>query len=163
MNKKCTKCKVEKPTSEFSKSKPKKDGLESNCKSCKKAYRDANKAKLSAHKKSWYKDNKNKVLAGQKLYREANKDTVLAQQKAWKKDNPENGRFHGAQYRAAKLQRTPAWTETREIAWFYEHCPEGMQVDHKYPLQGETVSGLHCLANLQYLSAWDNISKNNRV
>lgn len=70
-----------------------------------------------------------------------------------------------AKYRAAKLQRSPRWVsleELEEIQLFYSNCPDGFQVDHILPLQGEYVSGLHVLSNLQYLSIRDNTSKGNR-
>jgi hypothetical protein len=67
-----------------------------------------------------------------------------------------------AQVRALKLQRTPSWSETEEILDYYAKCPEGHHVDHIIPLQGKTVSGLHVLNNLQYLSANDNLVKGNR-
>lgn len=59
-------------------------------------------------------------------------------------------------------QRTPSWSETYLIIEFYADCPEGYQVDHIIPLRGELVSGLHVLSNLQYLSASDNIKKQNK-
>lgn len=66
-----------------------------------------------------------------------------------------------AKYAAAKLERTPIWAELDLIKEFYNRCPKGHHVDHIVPLQGELVSGLHVLNNLQYLTAHDNTSKSN--
>lgn len=62
---------------------------------------------------------------------------------------------------AAKRQRTPSWSERCQIEEFYKNCPPGFHVDHIIPLNGAVVSGLHVLANLQYLRAVDNIRKGN--
>jgi len=43
----CTKCKIEKNKSEFSKYKNKKDGLQLYCKKCEKEYKINNKNKIS--------------------------------------------------------------------------------------------------------------------
>lgn len=59
-------------------------------------------------------------------------------------------------------ERTPVWADTSAIRDFYAKCPVGMHVDHIIPLRGRYVSGLHVLANLQYLDAKDNMSKGNR-
>jgi hypothetical protein len=67
-----------------------------------------------------------------------------------------------AERHAAKLRRTPSWAERSAIRKFYLDCPAGFHVDHIIPLQGKTVSGLHVLANLQYLPAAENIRKGNR-
>lgn len=64
-------------------------------------------------------------------------------------------------YRAAKEQRTVPWSELGAIKAFCNNCPEGYHVDHIIPLNGEKVSGLHVLSNLQYLPASDNCSKSN--
>lgn len=64
--------------------------------------------------------------------------------------------------RAAKLQRTPKWADLDAIADFYVSRPEGYHVDHIIPLQGEKVSGLHVLENLQYLPAVENVRKHNK-
>ena len=72
------------------------------------------------------------------------------------------GRFHCAKRRAAILQRTPAWADQEKIKEIYSNCPEGYQVDHILPLQGELVSGLHVPENLQYLTKSENSIKNNK-
>lgn len=56
----------------------------------------------------------------------------------------------------------PLWAEKNKIVEFYRNRPEGHHVDHIIPLNGKTVSGLHVLANLQYLSAAENLSKSNK-
>tara|TARA_R100000664_G_scaffold17279_1_gene26204 strand:+ start:161 stop:553 length:393 start_codon:yes stop_codon:yes gene_type:complete len=69
-----------------------------------------------------------------------------------------------AKYKAAKLQRIPPWVDRdhlKEIREFYKNCPKGYEVDHVIPLQGDTVSGLHMMANLQYLTAEENGRKSN--
>jgi hypothetical protein len=80
---------------------------------------------------------------------------------AYAKANPERVNANSAKRRAAKLKRTPKWANIDDITEFYANCPKGMHVDHTIPLQGELVSGLHCLANLQYLPAAENFSKGN--
>jgi hypothetical protein len=66
-----------------------------------------------------------------------------------------------AEYKSSKIQRTVGWTETDKIKLFYSKCPKGYHVDHIIPLNGELVSGLHVLSNLQYLPAKENCSKSN--
>lgn len=60
-----------------------------------------------------------------------------------------------------KQQRTPKWANLKAIRVFYEACPEGYEVDHIIPLKGKSVSGLHVLENLQYLTVRENRSKGN--
>ena len=67
-----------------------------------------------------------------------------------------------AVYKAKSLERIVPWTNMQEISKFYSRCPEGHHVDHIVPMQGEIVSGLHVLDNLQYLSALENIKKHNK-
>lgn len=70
-----------------------------------------------------------------------------------------------ARYKASKLQRTPKWLSEAELAnisKFYNGCPVGYHVDHIIPLQGDLVSGLHVLSNLQYLTVSENCSKQNK-
>ena len=54
---------------------------------------------------------------------------------------------------------TPKWVDKEKICEFYANCPEGHQVDHIIPINGNNVSGLHVVWNLQYLSLKDHIKK----
>ena len=60
-----------------------------------------------------------------------------------------------------KLQRIPKWADMEAIAYFYDNCPEGYEVDHIIPLQGKKISGLHVAENLQWLTILENRIKGN--
>lgn len=81
---------------------------------------------------------------------------------AWYDRNPKRALAMTREQQAKRLLRVPAWSEREAIKAFYEACPEGYEVDHIIPLQGETVSGLHVLGNLQYLPMLENRSKGNK-
>jgi hypothetical protein len=91
-----------------------------------------------------------------------NKETQPERYKRWQQNNKEKVRLKSATERAARLQRIPPWADTEAIKDFYLKCPEGYHVDHKIPLRGKTVSGLHVLENLQYLPAKENLAKGNK-
>jgi len=55
----------------------------------------------------------------------------------------------------------PAAYDREACEAFYAACPEGMQVDHVVPLNGEFVSGLHVSWNLQYMTPVQNWKKGN--
>lgn len=52
--------------------------------------------------------------------------------------------------------------EREDLLRFYDACPEGHEVDHEIPINHPLVCGLHCLANLQYLSTGENREKSNK-
>lgn len=62
---------------------------------------------------------------------------------------------------AAQRQRIPLWADLDAIQQIYVNCPDGYEVDHIIPLQGELVSGLHVQGNLQYLRQKENRRKSN--
>jgi hypothetical protein len=70
---------------------------------------------------------------------------------------------------AAKKQAVPIWADFKTITKLYEEARNRAKatgikhhVDHIVPLQSPIVCGLHCEANLQILTAFENQSKRNR-
>lgn len=102
-------------------------------------------------------------------WRAANLEKSKGIFKKWRDANPGVMAMHSAKWRAALLQATPTWADQKKIAEFYETADglsmltgEWYHVDHIVPLQGKTVRGLHCEANLQVLPEVENIRKGNR-
>ena len=124
------------------------------------AYRQANKKTIAERDKAYYQANKESIAA----YRQANKESIAAYRQA----NAHLINAYAAKRRATKLQATPAWTDLDAIKGMYQlatifnRTGINLQVDHIVPLQGKTVCGLHSEANLQLMSATENISKGNR-
>lgn len=107
------------------------------CKSCAGKWAKDNKEKVSKYKKEWYA--KNKDYSNYK----------------------NNKKYNQSKRRVRILERSVDWDQ-EGIRDFYEKCPEGYHVDHIIPLKGKKVSGLHVLANLQYLPAEENLRKGNK-
>lgn len=122
------------------------------CATCQREHTQKSYAKYSKKKNQealeWKRNNRDKARQLQRDYYARNANKVRA----------------GQSYaRAKRMLRIPIWSELDGIAVFYANCPEGLQVDHIIPLQGELVSGLHVLNNLQYLTESDNKAKRNRI
>ena len=100
----CLKCGRELPTSEFSKCKNNKDGLQVYCKECNKQYREEhkedkakymkkryqnNKEDITKYNKQYYQNNKEAKLEYAKQYREEHKREILEKKKQYYTDNRE--------------------------------------------------------------------------
>ena len=138
-----------------------------------KAYREENKEKLAASNKAWNAANKEKKAANNKAWYAANKEKKAALNKAYKADNRGAVNATDAKRRAAKLERTPPWSDSEfekfaiKEAYICSQEREAAtgvryQVDHIIPLQGVMVSGLHVAANLQVITAKENGEKSNK-
>ena len=63
----------------------------------------------------------------------------------------------------------PAWVDVAMLVPFYAEalrltrCGVAHEVDHHYPLTGETVCGLHVPENLQVITAAANLAKGKRL
>ena len=103
--------------------------------------------------------------AAQKAHRKTPKGQFNTKKAIAKYRNTKQGRaYHRSSVvkcQAAKMNRIPKWADFKAIQQFYYNCPEGYEVDHIVPFNGENVSGLHVLNNLQYLTKPDNVRKGN--
>lgn len=187
----CTKCKVKKGVSEFSKQAKGKLGVSSICKIChkyykinnkdkytktQKLYKLTNKEKIAKDNKEYQKLNKSKISDKGKVYRESRSkediDKHKTQMKTWYLENYENRKhvyyFHNSLRRARLESATPKWANLESIKSIYQDCisitkQTGIpyHVDHIIPLNGKLVSGLHIETNLQIIPAKENLSKRN--
>lgn len=94
----CTKCKIEKPFTEFSKRMAKRDGLQSSCKACNAAH---------------YADRRETIAAKRCLYRSANREKLAAYQSAYYAARPGKLSAQNAKYYAENPDKYAAKTRNR--------------------------------------------------
>jgi len=155
----CTICRLEKPLTDFNNKKQGNQGRASRCRLCTKKWEDC----------YWKNGGKEK----KKEYRGANKKAESKRCKEWRKHNQHIVNHHRAIRRAQKLKATPKWLtkeHLEQIKVFYKSAKlltkqTGIEyhVDHIYPLQGKTCSGLHVPWNLQVITKTENLSKHNKI
>jgi hypothetical protein len=179
----CSKCRENKPRSEFSVDRSKSRGITYQCKSCRgvknKIWRAGNKAHLNLY----YIQNKNKFSDRDKVYKAKNREKLNAQQNARREKNPDFYRFRVNYWRErnkdydAFRQRTrralkefaiPKWVDMEKISRFYAEAKRltaetGIQhhVDHMVPLKSPYVCGLHVHDNLRVVPWIENLKKRN--
>lgn len=95
-----------------------------------------------------------------KYYYDNNKETY---HKPYINEHRSEYNARNAFRRSRKISATPSWATLALIKDIYKYCPEGCHVDHKVPLQGDNVCGLHVENNLQYLSIEENLAKGNKL
>jgi len=77
----CTKCKTDKPLTDFAKNKRSKDGLSYHCSDCRRQYREDTKDRRSKSHKKWIKNNQDKWKKYRKDWYDKNKER---EQEAWR-------------------------------------------------------------------------------
>lgn len=127
-------------------------------------------ARRKKYMEKWAAENPEKKRANYDDWRKANLDYDKLRCLDWQKRNPDKRRANVSKYRVARLNRMPAWANQEAISAVYREAAEKAaatgiphDVDHIYPLQGKTVSGLHIAENLRVITASANRSKGNRL
>jgi 5-methylcytosine-specific restriction endonuclease McrA len=131
-------------------------------KECTKKYHEIHKEELTQYKAEWYQANKKSMNKKSKEWADTHRDKTRMFVSNWTKKNQKRKTASEAKRRCSKLQRTPMWSQEDLVKTFYLDCPKDMTVDHIIPLQGNLVSGLHVIDNLQYLTPSENSSKINK-
>ena len=143
-----------------------------------------NKERACAANKLWARNNTEKKKKIQKAYYERHKDRILVEEKARRQENIEAQRARARKWRrenrakvcastrarqAGLRTATPDWADRDSILIKYRESQRmtaltGVlhHVDHKIPLKGENVCGLHVAANLRVILARDNLLKSNK-
>ena len=181
----CTKCKEVKTVDCFGKHATGKDGLNPECKVCKKEraqiYSKANREKLALSGRNWRLANpeisreysKKYQLANpqkekerQRKYRECNAEKKKVATSKWTKANPENNRHRTSVRRARKLSNGVYEISSNELKKLYEspcaYCgsQESIQADHVVPI---ARGGTHSIGNLVPACARCNQSKGSKL
>ena len=153
----CSKCKEEKPRSEFHKKREAKDGLQSQCKNCRNQCR-------KQYDKQYYQENKEKI----KQYYQENREKLLDYFKQHYKENKEKYVEKRAKRRALTKDAIPealidCSVEKERLLQIYKlrdllTKATGVEyhIDHIWPL---AKGGPHWSGNLQVITAEENLSK----
>ena len=145
--KKCVRCNKVHKLELFNKLSTSLDGYQYSCKICANHYSKIHQDEKNIKAKYYYQKNKEKISNKNKQYYLNHKLESLVKM---------NKR------RANKLQATPAWYEKDLVTEIYKQSSMETHIDHIIPLQSSVVCGLHCIDNLQAISAKENLEKSNK-
>ena len=187
----CNTCKAEKPLSEFNKHIRRKDGLEGQCKSCKKEYREKNKESIHERNKQYRKNNKDKIKEAKRKNYLKNKKRIVKRvyeyEKKRKATDPLFKMTCNLRNRTSKAFKSKGYsknTKTQEmlgVDWevakqhIERQFTKGMNwdnygewhIDHDIPLakanNEEELKKLCHYSNLQPLWAEDNLEKKDKI
>lgn len=127
---------------------------------------EKHKEKRIAYSAEYRANNKESVDEKRRIFmrKHNQKEEVKAQRREYcQQDHVKNIKRCAVKARKLSIKRrVPPWADLKAIREFYKNRPDGYHVDHIIPLNGNNVSGLHVLENLQYLSAKKNLLKSNK-
>lgn len=193
--KSCTKCGETKPLTEYHKNPRSSHGYRTECKVCRsargKAWREANREKISESDRANHAANREQRIAAMKAYRESNRERVLAAKKAYREANRDKIAEDARAYRkanrhivyAADLRRrrllADALQETyrredifERDAWMCGICGRAIDPQLRFPdpwsssidhIVPVSRGGNDTRANVQAAHLKCNISKQDRV
>jgi len=120
------------------------------------------KSKRLANAREYYQVNKEQKLKYRYKYYQENAEQIKHYVRNGRKANKNMTNAYGAKRKLMQKNAIPKWANLKKIKEIYAKCPDGYHVDHIIPINSKVVCGLHVENNLQYLTAFDNISKKNK-
>lgn len=134
--KKCTRCHILQPFTNFSKASREKDGFQDRCKACNKIvsaeyraahkekerlrhakYHAENKEKINARISQWQKENRDKCNKKSRRFYELNREKELKRMKRWAEANPEWRAEYAKKFRAENKE----YFQKYEYQYFIEN------------------------------------------
>jgi len=122
--------------------------------------------------RKWREENLLVVQARDRARYQERKDLVLKERRDYLQNNRAAVYASRRKSRLQRAKRVPCWLTQEDFVAIEAVYAEAIRltketgiahhVDHIYPLQGETVSGLHVPSNLCAIPARDNLTKRNR-
>lgn len=106
----CTKCKIEKSLSEFSKNGA---GLRAHCKPCMAEYKRANRDVIREKSREWVVANMAYVKAKKRIYCQENKEKIHASRRAYEEKNKESIAQKRHQYYEANKEKMAEYSKAR--------------------------------------------------
>lgn len=174
--KSCSKCKSLKSADDFSKNKNSKDGLFSQCKSCRKAYRDANKQWYIDYQRKYRAENRDKVIESAVQYKKRRReldptfrmiDNFRSRVTIFCRKVKMNKKQSSLSFIGCSVDDFKVYIESKfMVGMSWDNYGE-WHIDHIIPISSalseEDLKSLNHYSNLQPLWAFDNVSKGNRV
>lgn len=135
----CSKCKEEKPLSEFTKNKASKDGHFTQCKQCKRsianAKRLANVDSMRKRDREYRANNKEAKALSDKKYREANKEKLAAQKVIYHAKNKEYLTEYAKHKRANRTEAQIEADRAKKHLNYLNETPEQFQRRKEYGMK----------------------------
>lgn len=123
----------------------------------------------AARKRQRAKNIENERARDREHYRRT-KEYQQERHRAYRRNKPHVIAALAAKRRATMLRQTPMWADLAAIRLIYLEAERVTaatgtphHVDHFIPLQGRSVCGLHCEANLRVVTKRENLEKSNKL